>query len=208
MPGYYPINIDIEKTNCLVAGGGKVAERKVGALLSYGAIVTLVSPDITPLLHEMVLNGEIRYLNRCYESGDCNGMRIVIIATDSESTNRQIAQEAMAANCLVNVVDQPGMSNFIVPATLRQGDLQISISTNGQSPALARRIKERLEGEFGPEYAKFLELAGKIRQKAFNEIPDPGKRRELFFRMVDSDLIRLIKEGKDQEIQKRVEELF
>jgi precorrin-2 dehydrogenase/sirohydrochlorin ferrochelatase len=105
------------------------------------------------------------------------------------------------------VVDQPHISNFIVPATLRQGDLQISISTNGKSPALARRIRERLEGEFGPEYAKFLEIIDRVRQKALATMPEPEKRRELFYRIVDSDLIELIREGKDQEVRKRLEGL-
>lgn len=185
-----------------------MAERKTSTLLSYGADVTLVSPDCTPKLSRMAQKGEIRLLNRSYQKGDCQKMRVVIVATDSDETNRKAAEEAMAANCLVNVVDQPHISNFIVPATHRQGDLQISISTNGQSPALARRIRERLEGEFGPEYAKFLELIGEIRQKALNKIPDPKKRSELFYRLVDSDIIRLIREGKEQEIEKRLEGFF
>ncbi len=208
MPKFYPISIDIENVNCLVIGGGKVAERKVATLLSYGAKVTLICPDITVKLNVMAKKGEIRHLNKCYEKGDCKGMRIIIIATDSEPINREIAQEANSLNCLVNVVDQPDISNFIVPATLRQGDLHISISTNGQSPALARRIREKLEKEFGMEYAKFLELAGEVRRKAIAMIPDPEKRREFFFNLVDSDIIQLIQEGKDQEIKKRLEDLL
>lgn len=207
MPRYYPININLEDTDCLVVGGGGVAERKVGTLLSFGARVTLVSPQITPGLREMAENGDIVLKERHYQKGDCLGMRTVIVATDSDEINRKVAEEAMATNALVNVVDQPHISNFIVPATLRQGDLQISISTNGKSPALARRIRERLEGEFGPEYAKFLEIIDRVRQKALATIPEPEKRRELFYRIVDSDLIELIREGRDQEVRKRLEGL-
>ena len=208
MTRYYPINIDLENADCLVVGGGSVAERKVSTLLSCGARVTLVSPEVTPGLREMAKKGDIVYMARDYQRGDCRGMRTVIVATDSEKINREVAEEAMVGNCLVNVVDQPHISNFIVPATLIQGDLQISISTNGKSPALARRIRERLEGEFGPEYARFLELIDKVRKKALATIPDPEKRRELFYRIVDSDLIQLIREGKDQEVQKRLEGLY
>ncbi|MBN2373077.1 bifunctional precorrin-2 dehydrogenase/sirohydrochlorin ferrochelatase [bacterium] len=208
MPGYYPININIEKARCMVVGGGNVAERKTATLLSYRADVTVVSPCCTPKLNLMAEKGEIRLLNRRYQKGDCLGMRLVIVATDSDETNRKAAEDAMAANCLVNVVDQPHISNFIVPATHRQGDLQISVSTNGKSPALARRIRERLEAEFGPEYSRFLELIGEIRQKALNRISDPKKRSRLFYDLVDSDIIQLIREGKTQEIEKRLEGLL
>lgn len=207
MPKYYPVNINLEDAQCLVVGGGSVAERKVNSLLFCGARVTLISPEITSNLNEKAQKGEITYKKRCYKNGDCQGMRTVIVATDSDKINREAAEEAMAANCLVNVVDQPHISNFIVPATVRQGDLQISISTNGKSPALARRIRERLEGEFGPEYAKFLKLIDKVRQKALATMP-AEKRRELFYRLVDSDLLQLIREGKEQEVQKRLEELY
>jgi len=208
MPKYYPININLENTECLVIGGGNVAERKVVTLLSYDAKVTLISPEVTPKLKEMVVRGNIIYKERFYKKGDCRGMRVVIVATDSDQLNRKVAEEAMSLNCLVNVVDQPHLCNFIVPATHRQGDLQISISTNGKSPALARRIREKLEEEFGPEYAEFLTIVDKVRKKALSTIPDPVKRRALFYRLVDSDLIQLIKEGKEQEIQKRLEGLY
>jgi precorrin-2 dehydrogenase/sirohydrochlorin ferrochelatase len=208
MPRYYPINLDLEDARCLVVGGGKVAERKVNSLLSCGARVTLISPEITTGLNEKAQKSEITYKKRYYKYGDCQGMRTVIVATDSDRINREVAEEAMAANCLVNVVDQPRISNFIVPATLRQGDLQISISTSGKSPALARRIRERLEKEFGPEYSEFLELIDRVRQKALATIPEPEKRRELFYSLVDSDLLQLIREGKDHEVKKRLEGLY
>ena len=208
MPKYYPININLENTNCLVVGGGNVAQRKVDTLLSYGAKVTVISPEVTPKLKEMLIKGNIIFKERCYQKGDCKGMRVVIVATDSDQLNRKVAEEAMRLNCLINVVDQPHLCNFIVPATHRQGDLQISISTNGKSPALARRIRERFEKEFGPEYAEFLIMVDKIRQKALTKIPDPVKRRALFYRLVDSDLIQLIRDGKKQEIQKRLEGLY
>jgi len=207
MPRYYPITIDLENAECLVVGGGAVAERKVQTLLSCGARVTLVSPEVTPRLAEMARKGEVTFKKRRYMKGDCSGMWTVIVATDSDETNRDVAREAREERCLVNVVDQPLLSNFIVPATLRRGDLQISISTNGKSPALARRIRERLEGEFGPEYAQFLDLVDEVRKRALAAIPDPEKRREIFYRIVDSDLLQLLKEGKTHEAQKRLEEL-
>ncbi|MGA1841275.1 MAG: bifunctional precorrin-2 dehydrogenase/sirohydrochlorin ferrochelatase [bacterium] len=208
MPRYYPVSLNLKNTRCLVVGGGKVAERKVHSLLSCGAVVTLISPEITSDLNEKAQKGQITYKKRYYKYGDCQGMRAVIVATDSERINREAAEEAMAANCLVNVVDQPHISNFIVPATLRQGDLQISISTNGKSPALARRIREKLEKEFGPEYSEFLKLIDRVRKKALVKIPDPEKRRELFYNLVDSDLLQLIREGNDEEVKKRLEGLY
>ncbi|MGA1844189.1 MAG: bifunctional precorrin-2 dehydrogenase/sirohydrochlorin ferrochelatase [bacterium] len=207
MPRYYPISIDLENADCLVVGGGAVAERKVQTLLSCGARVTLVSPEVTPRIAEMASTGEITLKRRCYTKGDCRGMWTVIVATDSDETNREVAREAKEGRCLINVVDQPLLSNFIVPATLRRGDLQISISTNGKSPALARRIRERLEGEFGPEYAQFLDLVDGVRERVLAAIPDPEKRREIFYRIVDSDLLQLLKEGKTHEAQRRLEEL-
>ena len=160
MSAYYPIYLQIHDQPCVVIGGGKIAEGKAQGLLAAGARVTVISPDLTPHLRELARRSEIRHIARRYQPGDLAGAFIVICATDQIETNHQVWQEASAQGQLVNVVDDPPRCNFIAPAILRKGDLTISISTGGKAPALAVRLKERLQREIGPEYERFLELVG------------------------------------------------
>ena len=161
MNTYYPVYIQLREQPCVVIGGGKIAEGKVeGLLAAAGAKVTVISPDLTSHLHELVEQNQITYIARTYQPGDLTGAFMVICATDQAEINHQVWQEASANRQLVNVVDDTPRCNFIAPAILRKGDLTIAISTSGKAPALAVRLKERLQSELGPEYERFLELAG------------------------------------------------
>ncbi len=195
MMAYYPIYLQLHDQPCVVVGGGKIAEGKVEGLLAAGAKVTVVSPDLTLRLHDLAGRNEIAHLARRYQPGDLTGAFLVICATDQTEINHQVWQEASAQGQLVNVVDDTPRCNFIAPAILRNGDLTIAISTGGKAPALAVRLKERLQQELGPEYERFLELAGRLREPLSQQVPDFETRKALWYELVDSDALGLLAQG-------------
>ncbi|MBI5789156.1 MAG: bifunctional precorrin-2 dehydrogenase/sirohydrochlorin ferrochelatase [Candidatus Schekmanbacteria bacterium] len=208
MPAYYPVYLNLNGKKCLVVGGGVVAERKVLTLLDCGANVKLISPALTPRLGELAGQRRFEYVSRTYQPGDSAGSFLVVGATDNRKLHEQITAEAESHNILVNIVDVPDLCNFIVPSIVSRGDLQISISTGGKSPAMAKKIRRELERQFGDEYAQFLELMGQWRQEVLEKIPDGEKRREVFQNLVDSDILHLLKEGRREEALRRAGELM
>jgi siroheme synthase-like protein len=195
MTAYYPIYLQLQDQPCVVVGGGEIAEGKVDGLLAAGARVMVVSPELTPHLHELVERNAIAHIARRYQPGDLVGAFLVICATDQTEINHQVWQEASAQRQLVNVVDDTPRCNFIAPAILRNGDLTIAISTGGKAPALAVRLKERLQQELGPEYERFLELAGRLREPLSQQVPDFETRKALWYELVDSDALDLLAQG-------------
>ncbi len=162
-PAYYPVSLNIKGRKCVVVGGGEVALRKVRALLEHGARVTVISPNLSPELIQLARHGEIEALNREYRAGDLKDSFVAIAATDDSDTNRRIVREAKNKTVLVNVVDDAENSDFIVPSCLRRGDVTIAVATAGRSPALARKIRTRLEKDFGEEYAALALLLDEVR---------------------------------------------
>jgi len=197
---YYPIHLDIKNRNCLIVGGGAVGTRKVNTLLECGAHVTVVSPDPTPHLAQLASGGSITLKKRTYRSDDLTDMFLVIGATDDEILNRQVSEDAERAQILCNIADRPEVCNFILPSIVRRGDLVITISTSGKSPALAKHLRQKLETQFGREYADFLILMGAIRQKLLSKAHEPEAHKALFNQLIDSDLIQLMRAGKTEEI--------
>lgn len=162
---YYPIMLDIEGKRCVVIGGGQVALRKVETLLQHGAVVEIISPELCPELEELASNGRVKATLRPYRVGDLQGAAVVIAAADDGETNKSVSREALESGALVNVVDVPELSSFIVPSTLRRGDLTVAVSTGGKSPALARRIRTQLEKGLGEEYSLLVSLADEVRSE-------------------------------------------
>ena len=160
---YYPIFLNVSGKRCVVVGGGQVALRKVGALLDHGANVEVISPDLCPELNKLAETGGIAAQRKLYQTGDLKGALIVIAATDDHGINLGVVKEAKGTGVLVNVVDDPDNSDFIVPSCLRRGDVTIAVSTAGRSPALARKIRARLEKDLGVEYAALALLIDEVR---------------------------------------------
>ncbi len=201
---FYPVNLQINNRSCLVVGGGSVAERKVQSLLAAGASVAVLSPEITEALADMARERRITYISRCYQHGDIGGFFIVICATNNKEVNQWIADEANQAGALVNVIDAPENGNFVVPSQIARGDLLLTVSTNGKSPALAKKIGAQLAQQYGPEYGLYLDLLAKARLK-IKEVISSSKERELFWRqMIDDQVINLLKEGKIQEAEAKI----
>ena len=195
MNTYYPVYIELREQPCVVMGGGKISEGKVDGLLAVRAKVTVISPDLTPHLYDLAEQKQIAYLPRTYQPGDLTGAFLVICATDQAEINHQVWQEASANHQLVNVVDDTPRCNFIAPSILRKGDLTIAISTSGKAPALAVRLKEHFQRELGPEYERFLELAGELREPLARHVPDFETRKSLWYELVDSEILGVLARG-------------
>ncbi len=178
MAKYYPIFLNLEKKRCLVIGGGKVAERKVQNLLRAGARVTVVAPEITEKLSLLAEKGEIEYRPARYQPGTLKDYFLAVAATDDRKENQQLFREAERLGVLFNAVDQPENCNFIFPAVVRRGDLQISISTSGASPALAREIRKFLQELFKDSIASFITGLREFRQKLLERGEDPAQNEE------------------------------
>ena len=197
---YYPIHLDIKNRNCLVVGGGAVGTRKVNTLLECSARVSVVSPEPSQQLTKMAAAGSIVLKQRAYRSADLKDTFLVIGATDDENLNQQISSDAALSNILCNIADRPEACNFILPSIVRRGDLVITISTSGQSPALAKKLRQNLEIQFGQEYAQFLLLMGAIRKKLLSQTHEPEAHKSLFNKLIDSNLIQLMQSNKTEEI--------
>lgn len=193
---YYPIYLDLRGRNVVVIGGGKVAERKVRTLISSQADVTVISPDLTPRLKRLLAHEEFRYIKRRYRNGDIAGSMMVLVATDDRAANEGIASNIKDSNILINIADIPDKCNFILPSIVERGDLIISISTSGKSPAFAKQIRREIEKVFGKEYILFTRVLGRVRKRLLEDIHSEKKRRSVFQRLVKSDVLRLLKDGK------------
>ena len=190
---YYPIFLKVENRLCLVVGGGEVGARKVKTLISCGASVVLVSPEVVEWLEEKIEEGVVHLVGNHYEEKHLEGCCLVIAATDDLELNNRIAKDAEMRGLLCNVVDYPQEGNFILPALIQRGALTLAISTSGKSPALARQIREDLEQRFGEEYADFLEIMGAVRSRLLRESQDSLTNKEKFDSLVKSELLELVR---------------
>ncbi|MGB8543019.1 MAG: bifunctional precorrin-2 dehydrogenase/sirohydrochlorin ferrochelatase [Candidatus Acidiferrales bacterium] len=179
----FPMFVKLEGRSCLVVGAGTIAEGKIRSLLEAGAIVCVVSPRATPSVHGWSATGAIKWLRRRFERDDLDGKFLVIAATSSAKVNARVFEEARKRKVLCNSVDDPPHCDFFYAAVVRRGDLQIAISTNGKSPALAQRLRKRFERQFGPEYADKINELGAARARLFRAPMEPVRRRKLLLRM-------------------------
>ena len=166
---YYPIFLNIQGKECVVIGGGRVALRKIKSLLECRAKVTVISPGPHPEISKLSEGRTIRLMERDYKVSDLKDAAIAMVCTDAKKVNRQAADEARKAGVLVNVADDPERSDFIIPSFFRRGNLTLAVSTSGVSPALAKKIRAKLEKSFGVEYASLLSLIGDVRSRIKRE---------------------------------------
>jgi len=197
---YYPVNLDVRHRDCLVVGGGSVAERKVRTLLECGAKITVITLDATEHLETLRADGHIELNFRGYQSSDLDGRFLVIGATDDEVMNQTISQDAASRGILCNIADRPEACTFVLPAIACRGDLVIAVSTSNKSPAVAKYIRQAMEKEFGPEYATLLNLMGAIRQRFMAEAKSPEEHKDLFGRLLNEGLVEMIREDRLEDI--------
>src|SRR5215469_6678887 len=182
----YPIFLKLEGRKVLIVGGGKIAEEKIYAVLRSATDVTVVAPRITSRIRDWVEAGLVRHVADEYQPGQTREYFLVIACTDSESVNRKIYGEAQQAGVLCNAVDDPGYCDFYAPAVVHRGDFQIAISTGGHSPALAQRVRKRLEKQYGPEYESWIGWLGRMREGIIQALPRSQRRKELLHLLAET----------------------
>lgn len=192
---YYPVNLDLHDRRVVIVGGGAVAARKARRLVSAGARVSVVAPGLDDRLAALTAAGRITHLARPYQVGDLEGALLVFAATDDAAVNLAVAAEAGERGILVDVVDAPRQGGFTTPAVLERGDLLMTVSTAGASPALSRRIIGELEPLFGAEYAEAVTLLAAIREKILTEKGGSAYTEQVFAELAALDLPALIKNG-------------
>lgn len=191
---YYPVNLDVRDKKCLIIGGGEVGARKAETLSACGADVTVLSPVFSERSRHLESRG-VRLSEKRYSREDLDGAFLVFAATDDPGLNRTIRRDANEQNILCNIADWPEGSSFTLPARVSRGDLVLTVSTAGKSPAVAKRIRRELESNFGPEYETLLVLMGRIREKLLQRDRDPAGHKQQFNALLDEGLLNLIGKG-------------
>jgi len=189
-PSLFPLFLKLAGQRCLVVGAGDVAEGKIAGLLDAAATVRVVAPEATPQVQSWAAAGQLEWLARPCEPTDLDGMFLVVAATSSHELHENIHAEARARGVLCNVVDVPELCDFYYPAVAHRGALQIAVSTSGQSPALAQRLRKELEEQFGPEYEAWLQQLGEERAKLFAAAMDPQERKRLLHDLASADAFK------------------
>ncbi len=179
MSHLFPMFMKLEGRRCLVVGAGKVGEPKIGGLLDTGARVHVVALEASEAVHGWANTGRVVLELRPFTAEDLDGTFLAVVATASRSLNASIYEEAQRRGVLCNVVDVPEYCDFYYPAVVRRGDLQIAVSTNGQSPSLAQKLRQQLEKQFGPGYAQWVAELGETRKLVIASDLDPQRKSEL-----------------------------
>jgi precorrin-2 dehydrogenase/sirohydrochlorin ferrochelatase len=180
----------LEGKRCLVVGAGKVAEPKIGGLLGTGARVRVIALQATETVQAWAQAGKITLELRAFAAEDLDGTFLAVVATASRALNGSIYREAQRRGVLCNVVDVPEFCDFYYPAVVRRGDLQIAISTSGQSPSLSQKLRQQLERQFGPGYAKWVKELGETRRLVLASDLDPERKRELLHSLASREALK------------------
>jgi len=205
---HYPVFLDLTGRPCFVIGGCAMAEEKVKGLVAAGARVTVISPDMTPGLAELGIEEKVDFIARRYRRGDLRTAFLVVVVSQAPPIVQAVWEETRGRNILVNTLDNVPHCDFIAPAIVRRGDLTVAISTGGKAPVMAVRLRQKLEKELGPEHARFLELAGMLRAPLARLWPDFETRRALWYRLIDSDVIHLLRRGNESAALARIKEIL
>jgi precorrin-2 dehydrogenase/sirohydrochlorin ferrochelatase len=179
----------LEGKQCLVIGAGKVGEPKINGLLETGARIRVVALDASPAVREWARSGRIELDLRAFTSDDLQGAFLVVVATASRSLNERIYREAQRLGILCNVVDVPDLCDFFYPSIVRRGDLQIAVSTAGQSPSLAQKIRQQLEKQFGPAYASWVAKLGETRKLILASDLDKERKLDLLHSLASREAV-------------------
>lgn len=195
-PDLFPLFLKLAGRACLVVGAGAIAESKIESLLRAGARVTVVAPEATAKVRSWARGKQIVWRARAYRAADLSGAFLVIAATSSSALHRAIHRQARRAGILCNAVDDPPNCDFYYPAVVRRGSLQIAISTGGESPSLAARLRAELERQFGPEYGAWVKRLGRNRARILRGVLDPAKKRKILHRQASAARYRAFRRGK------------
>lgn len=179
MKALFPMFVKLEGRNVLVVGAGSVGEPKIRGLLDTGADIRVVALQAREAVREWARTGAITLEEKAFTRADLEGVFVVVVATSSREVNEQIFHEAQERGILCNVVDVPEQCDFFYPAVVRRGDLQIAISTSGQSPSLAQKLRQQLERQVGPGYASWVRELGETRRRVLASDLEPERKKDL-----------------------------
>jgi siroheme synthase-like protein len=187
----FPLFLKLEGRKCLVVGAGAIGEGKIQGLLETGADVCVVAPEATESVQQWAKAGKVRWLRRQFRDSDLDNCFCIVAATSSNSLHERIFRAARHHGVLCNVVDVPELCDFYYPAVVRRGALQIAISTSGESPALAQRLRKQLEKQFGQEYAVWVKQLGKSRRKLSATSEDADAKKAELHSMASANAFQL-----------------
>ena len=203
--GFYPILINLQRFNCLVVGGGKVASRKVVSLLNFNANITVISPRISKPILELARQGKIKIIKKYYSRNIIDNFGVVFCATDNPEINRLVRKDCTDKRILLNVADEPDLCDFIMPANVIRGDLTISISSQGKAPFYTRKMKNKIEKLIDPVHEEILRLAGEFRKKVLdNDKLDSREKARIFKFFASKDWENIIKANGIKSLKKYV----
>ena len=190
MSSLFPMFMKLEGRRCLVVGAGKVGEPKIGGLLDTGARLHVIALEATEVVHQWANAGKITLEIRAFASADLEGAFTAVVATSSRELNASIYHDAQRLGVLCNVVDVPEYCDFYYPAVVRRGDLQIAVSTNGQSPALAQKLRQQLDRQFGHGYTRWVAELGETRKLVLASNLDPERKRDLLMTLASREALK------------------
>lgn len=194
----FPMFLKLSARPCLVVGAGAVAESKIASLLEAGGRVRVVAPEATPQVRSWAQSNTIEWRQRPFQPDDLDGMFLVVAATSSTELHERIFDEATRRGVLCNIVDVPPLCDFYYPSVVQRGALQIAISTAGLSPALAQRLRNQLEDQFGPEYEEWLMRLGEAREKLHSAKMDPEERKRLLHQDASEEAFEAFRRNRRQ----------
>jgi precorrin-2 dehydrogenase/sirohydrochlorin ferrochelatase len=192
---YYPLFLDVTGKECLVVGGGTVAERKALMLLKFNASVTVVSPKVTKKLSDLAGRGVLRLLSRRYRTGDLDNAAMVFACTDDRDTNGVVREDAAKKGVLINVVDKPKECDFIVPSIIRKGDVTIAISPSGVLPMASKKIRQTIEKTVTKDYVAYTRIIGALRRHLIDTVPDPSRRKAIMKSIASMEVGDVVRRG-------------
>ena len=202
----YPVNLNITGRLCVVIGGGQVAKRKICGILAGNGRVRLVGPDAEPTLQILASQRAIEWRRKPYDRDDLAGAFLVFAATGNPEVQATIVRDARKSSLLVNVADDPVACDFHLPATVRRGDLTLTVSTRGRSPAVSAMVRRRLEAEFGEEYGRLTALMAGLRDQLLAEGGSQATRGNLFRALLHEDMIDWLRTGRRDRIREHLEQ--
>jgi precorrin-2 dehydrogenase / sirohydrochlorin ferrochelatase len=189
MSSLFPMFLKLASRQILMIGAGKVGEGKIAGILDTGARIRVVAREASAAVHDWARAGQIELDLRSFSPHDLDGAFIAVVATGSRDLNELIYREAQLRGILCNVVDVPELCDFFYPAVVRRGDLQIAISTSGQSPSLAQKLRQQLEQEFGPGYASWVAQLGETRRLVQASGLAPERKSELLHSLASREAL-------------------
>ncbi len=207
---YFPVLLNLKETRCLVIGGGDIAFHKVNSILKFNADITILSPDLHEKLRDLLTENKIKHIKDYYSPKYLRDYKVVISATNSKSVNLKVRADCERKGILLNVVDDPELCDFILPANIQRGNLTVSIATQGKAPFYTRHFKSKLEALIPPSEADILDIAAEYRLKVFSDpyFSSQDKKREAFAEFNAVNWEKIIEDHKKEGAVKVMEDLL